>query len=80
MSLADYLAKHYLTADSKSDKKSKKRRQQDGTASGLTVADDDALGWDPKGIGNVEDDAPLHGEQYVSFHHYKSSHSLILSY
>ena len=70
MSLADYLAKHYLTADSKSEKKSKKRKQKDRTASGLTVADDDALGWDPNGIGNAEDDAPLQGEKNVSFHHY----------
>lgn len=61
MSLANYLAKHYLTADSKSEKRSKKRKRKVGTASGLTIADDDALGWDPS-IGNADDDSPLEGE------------------
>lgn len=61
MSLANYLAKHYLTADSKSEKRSKKRKRKVGTASGLTIADDDALGWD-RSIGNADDDAPLEGE------------------
>jgi pre-mRNA-splicing factor CWC26 len=44
MSLADYLAKNYLTADSKPQKKAKKRKRkgiEDDTA-GLTIADDDA--------------------------------------
>ncbi len=59
MSLADYLAKNYLTADSKSDKKSKKRKRNDGTASGLIIADEDALGWDRNCTANADDDGPL---------------------
>ena len=47
MSLADYLAKNYLTADpSLSDKQKKKKRKKDKSTSGITIADDDALGWD----------------------------------
>lgn len=67
MSLADYLARNYLTADSKPEKISKKRKQKDFSASGLTIADDDALGWDRDGTGNTDDDAPLEGEERVSF-------------
>lgn len=67
MSLADYLAKNYLTADSKSEKMSKKRKRKDGPASGLIIADDDALGWDRDGTGHAGDDAPLQGEKPVSF-------------
>ncbi len=58
MSLADYLVKNYLTADLKSEKKSKKRKRKDGN-SGLTIADDDALGWNPNGSSNVDEDAPI---------------------
>ena len=58
MSLADYLAKNYLTADSKPKKKSKKRTQKDAT-SGLIIADDDALGWKPDGSSNADEDAPV---------------------
>ena len=65
MSLADYLAKKYLTADSKPEKKSKKRKN--GAALGLVIADDDALGWDRHGIANADEDAPLEGEICVSF-------------
>ena len=62
MSLADYLAKNYLSADSKPERSSKKRKRKDGTISGLTIADDDALGWDRDGIGSrIDDDAPLEG-------------------
>ncbi|RPB23475.1 hypothetical protein L211DRAFT_825323 [Terfezia boudieri ATCC MYA-4762] len=48
MSLADYLAKNYLTADpTHSDKKKKKKRKKDSSvSSGIIIADDDALGWD----------------------------------
>lgn len=67
MSLADYLAKNYLTADSKPDRKSKKRKRKDGVASGLTIADDDTLGWDREGTVKADDDAPLEGEKIVSF-------------
>lgn len=66
MSLADYLAKKYLTADPAPDKKSKKRKRK-GTAatadvSGLTIADDDLTGWkstvDANGQ-NDDEDGPL---------------------
>ncbi|MCJ1476938.1 Pre-mRNA-splicing factor cwc26 [Lambiella insularis] len=58
MSLADYLAKNYLTADSKPEKKSKKRKRKD-TADGLIIADDDALGWTSSNVAKDEDDGPL---------------------
>lgn len=67
MSLADYLAKKYLTADSKPETSSKKRKRKAGAASGLIIADDDALGWDRNGTGNHDDDAPLEGEKQTSF-------------
>ena len=59
MSLADYLAKNYLTADSKPEKKSKKRKRKEGAASGLVIADDDALGWERIKSANVDDEGPL---------------------
>ena len=68
MSLADYLAKHYLTADSKAEKRSKKRKRKNGTTSGLTIADDDALGWDNDGVGSAEDEAPLECESTFYYH------------
>ena len=67
MSLADYLAKNYLTADSKPGRKSKKRKQKDCVATGLIIADDDALDWDRDGTDKADDDAPLEGEKRVSF-------------
>ena len=67
MSLAEYLSKNYLTADSKSDRKSKKRKRKDGVASGLTIADEYTLGWAREGTGKADDDAPLEGEKCVSF-------------
>ena len=69
MSLADYLAQNYLTADSKPVKRSKKRKRKDGAASGLKIADDDALGWDRNGTGNADDDVPSEGENHASFCH-----------
>lgn len=62
MSLADYLAKNYLTADSKPEKKSKKRKRKDGAQPGLIIADD-ALGWADKATAGDEDDTPLNGKQ-----------------
>ena len=67
MSLADYLAKNYLTADSKPGKQLKKRKRKIGAASGLIIADDDASGWDHDGAGNANDDAPLEGEETMFF-------------
>lgn len=57
MSLADYLAKNYLTADSKPEKKSKKRKRKgiEEDAAGLTIADDDAS-WAPKKVSVAADD------------------------
>ncbi|MCJ1370959.1 Pre-mRNA-splicing factor cwc26 [Loxospora ochrophaea] len=63
MSLADYLAKNYLTADP-TPKKSKKRKRKDASrpSTGLVIADDDALGWDPhKPTGTSDDEAPVTG-------------------
>ena len=65
MSLADYLAKNYLTPDTKPERKSKKRKRKDGAGSGLIIADDDALGWDTKGTANADDDGPLTGTPYT---------------
>lgn len=56
MSLADYLAKNYLTADS--EKKSKKRKRKNKDA-GLTIDDDDNLGWKKNQTEGDEDDAPM---------------------
>ncbi len=62
MSLADYLAKNYLTADSKPEKKTKKRKRKDASQSGLIIADDDdALGWGSKAADADDDDAPVNG-------------------
>ena len=60
MSLAEYLAKNYLTADPKPDKKSKKRKRKEAS-SGLVIADDDSLGWDPNGAAKEDEDGPLTG-------------------
>lgn len=58
MSLADYLAKNYLTADSEKKSKKRKRKNKDG---GLTIDDDDNLGWKDKAEDDDED-APMIGE------------------
>lgn len=64
MSLADYIAKNYLTADSpkQTQKKSKKRKRKAGTTpeSGLIIAEDDINGWEKK-IGSADEDAPTTG-------------------
>lgn len=55
-SLADYLAKNYLSADPQPSKKSKKRKRKDAEATtGLIIADDDA-GWDTKKDKDAGDD------------------------
>ncbi|KAL8945151.1 MAG: hypothetical protein Q9211_000303 [Gyalolechia sp. 1 TL-2023] len=58
MSLADYLAKRYLTADLP-EKKPRKRKRKDGAQSGFIIADDDASAWEAKDAAVDEDDAPL---------------------
>lgn len=55
MSLADYLAKNYLTADSEKKSKKRKRKHKDG---GLTIDDDDNLGWKEK-VDDDDEDAPM---------------------
>ena len=61
MSLADYIAKNYLTADSKPDKKSKKRKRKDASA-GLVIADDDNTGWEnTKKSSRRDDEGPITG-------------------
>ncbi|KAI4156087.1 MAG: hypothetical protein LQ341_000062 [Variospora aurantia] len=59
MSLADYLANNYLTADTKPPKITKRKKRKDGAQPGLIIADDDALGWFAKATATEEDDAPL---------------------
>lgn len=61
MSLTEYLARNYLTADSRPEKKkkTKKRKQKDTIQSGLVIADDDALGWNTNGAVDADEDAPL---------------------
>ena len=60
MSLADYLAKNYLTADSKPEKTTKKRKRKE--ASGLVIADDDSMGWEQQPKNVDDDDGPMTGK------------------
>lgn len=60
MSLADYLAKNYLTADSEKKSKKRKRKQKDG----LVIKDDDNLGWKDKDDDD-DDDAPMIGTDHL---------------
>ncbi|KAA8906303.1 Pre-mRNA-splicing factor of RES complex-domain-containing protein [Sphaerosporella brunnea] len=57
-SLAEYLAKNYLTADTpkKKSTKKRKRKDKDAAASGVIIADDDAAGWENSRGGNNSDD------------------------
>lgn len=48
MSLADYLAKNYLTAHPATDKQKKKKKRKK-EKEGIIIADGDALGWDSDG-------------------------------
>jgi len=59
MPLADYLAQKYLNATPAPGTK-KRKRKQPKDASGLIIADDDALGWNPQAAeGDEEDGRPL---------------------
>ena len=64
-SLADYLAKNYLTADPKPEKKSKKRKRKDAS-NGLTIADDDDMSWDASRNVGDDDDGPITGSSPLS--------------
>ncbi len=61
MSLSSYLASKYLTADTSSSSSSgkKRKRKTPKEASGLIIADDDALGWAPSTNTTADDDTPL---------------------
>lgn len=67
MTLADYLAKNYLNADTSIEKKSKKRKRKPGGATdGLLIADDDddndeATQWNPRASQNEAEDGPMMG-------------------
>lgn len=55
MALADYLAKNYLSADSKASKK--RKRKEAAKQDGITIAEDDANDWTkPKKNGDDDDD------------------------
>ncbi|KAI9676674.1 MAG: hypothetical protein M1829_002992 [Trizodia sp. TS-e1964] len=57
MSLADYLAKNYLTADPPLEKKKKKGKRK--ASSGLVIEDDDFLGWNQSSHNAEDDEAPM---------------------
>lgn len=61
MSLADYLAKKYLTADAPAEKKSKKRKRKAAAeaSGGLVIADDDVTGWNNGPATQDDEDAPM---------------------
>ncbi|MCJ1439714.1 MAG: Pre-mRNA-splicing factor cwc26 [Stictis urceolatum] len=63
MSLADYLAKNYLTADPRPEKKSKKRKRK-GAQEGLVIADDDATGWEQSSKTKDDEDGPTTGRSF----------------
>ncbi|KAI9887654.1 MAG: Pre-mRNA-splicing factor cwc26 [Watsoniomyces obsoletus] len=59
MSLSDYLAKKYLTADPAPDnKKSKKRKRKDQESGTVVIDDDAALDWTPK-TNDHDEDGPI---------------------
>ncbi|KAL2005131.1 hypothetical protein VTN00DRAFT_2981 [Thermoascus crustaceus] len=61
-SLADYLAKNYLTADTPAERPKKKRKKtKNADAGGLIIADDDPpdLRSSAKNIGNEDEDGPI---------------------
>ncbi|KAI9721054.1 MAG: hypothetical protein M1812_002535 [Candelaria pacifica] len=73
MTLADYLAKNYLSADPKPLKKTKKRKRKPSESSGLTIADDDALGWDTNIKKTDNDDDPQTVPSTTTFRPLKTS-------
>lgn len=66
MSLADYLAKKYLTADAPAEKKSKKRKRKAAAdaSGGLVIADDDVTGWNNGPQAQDDEDAPMMGKLF----------------
>ncbi|PSN67449.1 hypothetical protein BS50DRAFT_600831 [Corynespora cassiicola Philippines] len=61
MSLADYLAKNYLTADSEKKSKKRKRKNKD-----LIIDDDDDMAGMKKPAADDDDDAPAIAGMYIS--------------
>lgn len=59
MALADYLAKNYLSADTKNSKK--RKRKAGGRAEGITIAEDNANDWTRpmRKAEDDDDDAPM---------------------
>ncbi|KAF8244308.1 hypothetical protein K440DRAFT_610200 [Wilcoxina mikolae CBS 423.85] len=56
-SLAEYLAKNYLTADPPKKKPTKKRKRKEAApTTGIVIADDDAPGWEDTNANNSDDD------------------------
>ncbi|KAI5842722.1 Pre-mRNA-splicing factor of RES complex-domain-containing protein [Tricharina praecox] len=73
-SLAEYLAKNYLTADPPKKKgglKKRKRKEKDAattsSSSGLIIADDDAAGWENTAANSDDDDGPTISGMTKSF-------------
>ena len=56
MALADYLAKNYLSADSKPSKK--RKRKDAAKAEGLTIAEEDVNDWTKPKQNSDDEDAP----------------------
>lgn len=54
MTLADYLAKNYLSADN--PKQSKKRKRKAAERAGLVIADDDVSGWNNSSSKHADSD------------------------
>lgn len=54
MTLSDYLAKKYLSADTTT--KSKKRKRKNAETAGLVIAEDDLNGWSKSSAQNEDDD------------------------
>lgn len=71
MSLADYLAKKYLTADAPAEKKSKKRKRKAAAeaSNGLVIADDDVTGWNTGPQNQDDEDGPMMGKQQSPLFH-----------
>ena len=64
MSLTDYLAKNYLTADINSEKPKKRKRKEKG----LIIADEDEkLTWKPQGTSRENSDGPVTGSCSLCF-------------
>lgn len=64
MSLADYLAKNYLTADSAPERKTKKRKRKEvAITAGLLIADDATEDWKTQNNA-ADEDAPTLGWSY----------------